>query len=460
MASDSELFVTWEAPDMPTSIEGIVYKLEVRPAGENDHFAAWTVVGDSVDDEAALVKHLEPHGVYQFRVTAKNGFGWGASSLTSRAVKTRHRGAPKISPEHLKKLHFNVLTMPQRDWKGKALTEISEEDEEAEEDTVGAKDNSVFLNTADDFEKRFKLDSELFRGKFSVVRNATDSKCEVNARCVAKIRPTGPEASAEFEALKTSQHDNVVKMIAAYEKEGALFVFQEKLYENIFERFTFNDTYNEEQIAISMRQLAAALQWLHFRGIVHLDVQPTNVMFVSKRSWVLKLIDFGNAQMLDEPLQKPSDPQVQWAAPEVHQADGVVSAQTDMWGLGIICFTLLSGFHPFSNDDDTDRETIEAVKSQKCDPNLIPVQASQEALSFSTWAIKKNPSRRMRTDEALSHRWLSSDPHMARRREGIRYQSSRLRKTAPRTTARKPSAKYLDTKLNSAFGDRKTIHAI
>ncbi|KAK0423240.1 hypothetical protein QR680_008045 [Steinernema hermaphroditum] len=94
--------------------------------------------------------------------------------------------------------------MPQRDWKGKTLTEISEEDEE---DTVAhGKDDSVFLNTADDFEKRFKLESELFHGRFSVLRNATDSKCEVNARCVAKIRQTTPEASTEFEAMKTSQH--------------------------------------------------------------------------------------------------------------------------------------------------------------------------------------------------------------------------------------------------------------
>ncbi|KAK0423251.1 hypothetical protein QR680_008047 [Steinernema hermaphroditum] len=453
MASDSELFLTWEAPDMPTSLDGIIYKLEIRPAGENDHFSQWTVISDSVDDEAALVKHLEPRGVYQFRVTAKNGFGWGAVSVTSRAVQTRHRGAPKISPEHLKGLHFNILTMPQRDWKGKALTEISEEDEE---DTVAqGKDDSVFLNTADDFEKRFKLESELFRGRFSVLRNATDSKCEVNARCVAKIRQATPEASTEFEALKTSQHENVARMIAAYEKDGFQFVFTEKLYEDVFQRFSFNDSYSEEQIAISMRQLAAALQWIHFRGVVHLDVQPSNVMYISKRSWVLKLIDFENAQMLDEQVQKPAHPNIQWAAPEVHQPDGVISAQTDMWGLGVICFTVLSGFHPFSNDDDTEKETIEAVKNQKCDPNLIPVQASQEALSFATWALKKNPSRRMRTDEALSHRWLSSDPHMARRREGIKYPSSRLRKTAPRTTARKPLIRY-DEKLHDAYGEKKT----
>lgn len=41
----------------------------------------------------------------------------------------------------------------------------------------------------------------------------------------------------------------------------------------------------------------------------------------------------------------------------------------------------------------------------------------------------------MRTDEALTHRWLSNDSSMVRRRETIKYPSSRLRKTASVTAA-------------------------
>jgi hypothetical protein len=45
----------------------------------------------------------------------------------------------------------------------------------------------------------------------------------------------------------------------------------------------------------------------------------------------------------------------------------------------------------------------------------------------------------MRTDEALSHRFLASDPGMVRRRENIKYPSTRLIKTAARTMKRKPT---------------------
>ncbi|PIO56709.1 hypothetical protein TELCIR_21890, partial [Teladorsagia circumcincta] len=109
-----------------------------------------------------------------------------------------------------------------------------------------------------------------------------------------------------------------------------------------------------------------------------------------------------------------------WAAPELHIKETPVTVQSDVWGLGVITFCLLAGFHPFTSEYDRPEEVKENVMNVKCDPNLIPVNASQEALSFVTWALKKNPLRRMRTDEALSHRFLASDPQIVRRRESIK----------------------------------------
>lgn len=45
-----------------------------------------------------------------------------------------------------------------------------------------------------------------------------------------------------------------------------MYLFTEKLHEDIFERFTYNDYYNEEQISRSIAQIAAALHWIHFKG--------------------------------------------------------------------------------------------------------------------------------------------------------------------------------------------------
>ena len=45
-------------------------------------------------------------------------------------------------------------------------------------------------------------------------------------------------------------------------------------------------------------QVLDGLQYLHHRGVVHLNVQPDNVVMVSRRRLDIKLIDFGRARKI------------------------------------------------------------------------------------------------------------------------------------------------------------------
>ncbi|VDK64022.1 unnamed protein product [Gongylonema pulchrum] len=93
-------------------------------------------------------------------------------------------------------------------------------------------------------------------------------------------------------------------------------------------------------------------------------------------------------------MKRPTNPNLYWAPPEVLRTDekqNAITAQCDMWGLGVITFCLLSGFHPFAAENDSDDELRESTINQKCNPNLIHVQATQESLRFVTWALKKDP---------------------------------------------------------------------
>nr|CDJ82918.1 Immunoglobulin I-set and Fibronectin and Serine threonine protein kinase-related domain containing protein [Haemonchus contortus] len=422
LVSDTEAMLSWEAPEGPTYLEGITYRLQYRNADVNDYMAPWVVISDFVDDEAAVVRHLNPLGVYQFRVTAKNGFGYGPPSLISRLVQTNARGAPKLPLDGMKEAcRFNVLSLPQKTT-ARQLEEISEESEE-DHSRIEPCASHDLIN--DDPTKRFQK-------KDSMISD-------------------GPTVMREFETLKEGQHENVQHLIAAYQNNGFLYLFCERLFEDVFSRFIQIDYYTEEQVRLTIGQLASALHWLHFRGIVHLDVNPHNVMFQSKRNWIVKLVDFGSAQFTKESV-KPVELDTAWAAPELHIKETPVTVQSDVWGLGVITFCLLAGFHPFTSEYDLPEEIKENVINVKCDPNLIPVNASQEALSFVTWALKKNPLRRMRTDEALSHRFLASDPQMVRRRESIKYAASRLRKTALLT--KQSQGRPASTELELKYGGK------
>lgn len=163
-----------------------------------------------------------------------------------------------------------VLQMPQAVvGKNTGLMEISEELEELENE--GADDiasvssaptlDSTILSTEDPT-KRFQLEKEIFRGKFSLVRQAVDPK-KGGISYVVKIRPF---EQSEFDLLSLSQSENVVQLIAAYKHSNCLLLFTEQLHENVFERFSSIDYYNEEQICLTLRQLSSALHWIHFKG--------------------------------------------------------------------------------------------------------------------------------------------------------------------------------------------------
>ncbi|ULU11856.1 hypothetical protein L3Y34_015321 [Caenorhabditis briggsae] len=451
LSSDTEIFLQWEAPEGPTYLEGITYRLEYRVAGPNDHGAPWITISEKIDDESVVVRHLSPFGIYQFRVTAQNGFGLGLPSLSSRIVQTHGKGAPKLQIDVLKsEIRLNVVSMPQKSANQLGgISEESEEDSEARTTNDDMKSN-LQLQTSDPI-GRFQIGGLKFKGRFSIIRDAVDSTTEGHAHCAVKIRHPSSDAISEYESLRDGQHENVQRLIAAYNFNNFLYLFSERLYEDVFSRFVFNDYYTEEQVAMTMRQVTSALHFLHFRGIAHLDVNPHNIMFQSKRSWIVKLIDFGRAQKVSSAV-KPVDFDTKWASPEFHIPETPVTVQSDMWGMGVVTFCLLAGFHPFTSEYDREEEIKDNVINVKCDPNLIPVNASQECLSFATWALKKSPVRRMRTDEALSHKFLSSDPSMVRRRESIKYSASRLRKLAAMTRQHQ-STRPISDELESKYGN-------
>lgn len=74
-----------------------------------------------------------------------------------------------------------------------------------------------------------------------------------------------------------------------------------------------------------------------------MDVQASNVLFASRQSWQIKLTDFASAQKVSNQIKQPSKPNFYWASPEILRTDEKktpITAQTDMWSLGVITFCL------------------------------------------------------------------------------------------------------------------------
>ena len=109
-------------------------------------------------------------------------------------------------------------------------------------------------------------------------------------------------------------------------------------------------------IALLMgRQICSAMNAAHEEGVIHLDLKPGNMMV--NQQGILKIMDFGLAQSIasqeKEKTSKDSNQLMgtpRYMAPEQFLKEKL-DQRTDIYSIGIILYTLLTGSPPFSHKD-------------------------------------------------------------------------------------------------------------
>lgn len=177
----------------------------------------------------------------------------------------------------------------------------------------------------------------------------------------------------------------------------------------LFEKVSDDTNRMSEQEAINyMRQVCEGLQHMHENNIVHLDLKPENIMFTTKKSNDVKLIDFGLAAKVNpRDIIKISTGTPEFAAPEIVDQEPI-GFYTDMWAAGVLSYVLLSGLSPFGADSDV--ETLRNVKACHWDfePEAFK-DISDEGKDFIKRLLCRQPEARMTVHECLEHPWLRGD---------------------------------------------------
>lgn len=100
-------------------------------------------------------------------------------------------------------------------------------------------------------------------------------------------------------------------------------------------------------IRLSVSQVLDGLQYLHWRGLAHLDIQPDNILITSIRSPNVKICDIGSAEQVSKlGTSVTCRSLVAYAAPELLNKEPAYP-QSDIWSLGVLTYVLLSGVSPF-----------------------------------------------------------------------------------------------------------------
>lgn len=101
--------------------------------------------------------------------------------------------------------------------------------------------------------------------------------------------------------LSGLKDDHIVELHAAYSFAGCMVLIEDILdgYD-ILHYLCEKQIYTEEDVAQITRQVLDGLQYLHYDGIAHLNLQPENIVSKSRRKILINIVDFGAARRLPE----------------------------------------------------------------------------------------------------------------------------------------------------------------
>jgi eukaryotic-like serine/threonine-protein kinase len=279
--------------------------------------------------------------------------------------------------------------------------------------------------------ERFRLEEKIGAGGMSTVYRAFDPTLErwVAIKLMHRDISTDPDQLERFRrearAVARLNHPHIVTVIDAGEDEGAPYiVFEYVQGETLKDRIrTVGRLAVPEAVAYAI-EIGRALSCAHAHRLVHRDVKPQNVLIDPDGR--AKVTDFGIARSMEAQGLTATGRVLgttDYVSPE--QALGhQVTAQSDIYSLGVVLYEMLTGETPFSAD------TQVAVAMKHVRDPLPDVQRRRPEVSAALAAVVERS-----TAKETRNRYRSVDEMVHDLEEVLAIEAARAGETSGEATA-------------------------
>ena len=284
----------------------------------------------------------------------------------------------------------------------------------------------------------YRITEKLGEGGMGVVYKAEDTKLKrpVALKFLAPHLLRDEEGRKRFlrEAQAAAQldHPNICTVYEIDEADGRTFIAMAFLDGRpLSERIREGPLKLPEALSIAI-QMAEGLEAAHEKGIAHRDIKPDNVMLMSGSRGLVKLMDFGLAQLAGSSKftrEGTTLGTVNYMSPE--QAEGAPTGNaTDIWSLGVVLYEMVAGQRPFRGDFD--QAIVYSIMNEPAEPlTAVRTGVPKELERIVNKCMAKKPAERYHhTDELLADLQgvrKELEPQASR----VAVQSSSAKRTSP-----------------------------
>ncbi|XP_044285249.1 serine/threonine-protein kinase MARK1 isoform X5 [Varanus komodoensis] len=253
----------------------------------------------------------------------------------------------------------------------------------------------------------YRLLKTIGKGNFAKVKLArhvlTGREVAVKIIDKTQLNPTSlQKLFREVRIMKILNHPNIVKLFEVIETEKTLYLVMEYASGGeVFDYLVAHGRMKEKEARAKFRQIVSAVQYCHQKYIVHRDLKAENLLLDGDMN--IKIADFGFSNeftignKLDTFCGSPP-----YAAPELFQGKKYDGPEVDVWSLGVILYTLVSGSLPF--DGQNLKELRERVLRGKY---RIPFYMSTDCENLLKKLLVLNPIKRGSLEQIMKDRWMN-----------------------------------------------------
>ncbi|XP_030331959.1 ribosomal protein S6 kinase alpha-3 isoform X4 [Strigops habroptila] len=298
-------------------------------------------------------------------------------------------------------------------FRGFSFVAIASDDESQAMQTVGVHSIVQQLHrNSIQFTDGYEVKEDIGVGSYSICKRCIHkaSNMEYAVKIIDKSK-RDPTEEIEI-LLRYGQHPNIITLKDVYDDGKHVYVVTELMKGGeLLDKILRQKFFSEREASAVLFTITKTVEYLHTQGVVHRDLKPSNILYVdeSGNPESIRICDFGFAKQLraENGLLMTPCYTANFVAPEVLKRQGY-DAACDIWSLGVLLYTMLTGYTPFANGpDDTPEEILARIGSGKFSLsggywNTV----SETAKDLVSKMLHVDPHQRLTAAQVLSHPWI------------------------------------------------------